>query len=600
MATFWLQNLISYSLQIAAIAAAGGLLLHLLRIRIPKVRLFCWQALILISLLLPAIEPWRSTSTEGDVRVSTSQAIPTAHSQKSRTAPISLGTLALILFGAGVTIRFAMLGLGLSRLRGYRRNSRFAPGAFENLQRRIGVFADMQVSAEVSGPVTFGLLRPVILLPEDCLRNESIACHELVHVRRRDWLFTVVEECVLSIFWFHPAMWWLVSQIQLAREETVDREVVAILNSREQYLESLLALAAARAGFDLAPASPFLRKRHLRKRVASLLKEVSMSKLRLNSSLAAFVVALALIGWLSVRSFPLQAAPQDKIDAPGVTVHQAAIAVLHRAPVVYPKDALAKGIQGAVNVEVSLNESGEVSDARVLSGPEELRNATLQSALQWHFANDAHVAMKTQITVDFHMPEGVNVGIARTATPGLPGDDGAAVERINVNVPESLREKVQSNLSLHVGDHVTQSSLAELSAAMAAVDEHLQVTVQRLGESKGTSITIALANAAPAASPAGPGKIRVGGNVQAANLIQKVAPVYPPEAKAARIQGVVRFMATIGKDGSIEDLQLVTGHPLLVESAREAVSQWRYKTTLLNGNPVEVVTQIDVNYTLSQ
>jgi protein TonB len=99
---------------------------------------------------------------------------------------------------------------------------------------------------------------------------------------------------------------------------------------------------------------------------------------------------------------------------------------------------------------------------------------------------------------------------------------------------------------------------------------------------------------------AGPQRIRVGGNVQAANLIRKVTPVYPPLAKQARIQGTVRFTAIIGKDGTIQNLQLVSGHPLLVESARQAVTQWQYKPTLLNGEPVEVVTQIDVNFTLSQ
>jgi protein TonB len=99
---------------------------------------------------------------------------------------------------------------------------------------------------------------------------------------------------------------------------------------------------------------------------------------------------------------------------------------------------------------------------------------------------------------------------------------------------------------------------------------------------------------------AAPTRIRVGGNVQAANLIRKVQPVYPPLAKQARIQGTVRFTAIIGKDGTIQNLQLVTGHPLLVEAARSAVSQWQYKPTLLNGEPVEVVTQIDVNFTLSQ
>jgi protein TonB len=116
--------------------------------------------------------------------------------------------------------------------------------------------------------------------------------------------------------------------------------------------------------------------------------------------------------------------------------------------------------------------------------------------------------------------------------------------------------------------------------------------------------------AVPSAAPPPPPKkeappprqerIRVGGNVQAANLIRKITPQYPPLAKQARISGTVRFTAIIGKDGAVQNLQLVSGHPLLVEAARQAVSQWQYKPTLLNGEPVEVVTQIDVNFTLSQ
>jgi protein TonB len=100
--------------------------------------------------------------------------------------------------------------------------------------------------------------------------------------------------------------------------------------------------------------------------------------------------------------------------------------------------------------------------------------------------------------------------------------------------------------------------------------------------------------------PATPQRIRVGGNVQAANLIRKVTPQYPPLAKQARVQGTVRFQAIIGKDGTIQNLQLISGHPLLVPSATDAVKQWLYRPTLLNGEPVEVVTQIDVNFTLSQ
>ncbi len=95
-------------------------------------------------------------------------------------------------------------------------------------------------------------------------------------------------------------------------------------------------------------------------------------------------------------------------------------------------------------------------------------------------------------------------------------------------------------------------------------------------------------------------RIRVGGNVIAAQKIRGPNPVYPPLAKSARIQGHVIFAAIIGRDGTIQNLTLVSGHPLLVPAAQAAVSQWAYRPTLLNGEPVEVQTTIDVNFTLSQ
>jgi protein TonB len=97
-----------------------------------------------------------------------------------------------------------------------------------------------------------------------------------------------------------------------------------------------------------------------------------------------------------------------------------------------------------------------------------------------------------------------------------------------------------------------------------------------------------------------PQRIRVGGNVQQAKLIRQPRPVYPPLAKQARISGVVHLNAVIAKDGTIQDLKVISGHPLLIQSAMDAVRQWVYAPTLLNGEPVEVVTQIDVNFTLSQ
>lgn len=95
-------------------------------------------------------------------------------------------------------------------------------------------------------------------------------------------------------------------------------------------------------------------------------------------------------------------------------------------------------------------------------------------------------------------------------------------------------------------------------------------------------------------------RIRQGGSVQAALLVNKVQPVYPPLARQTRISGTVRLHAIISKAGTIQSLEVMSGHPLLVRAAMDAVQQWRYKPTLLNGEPVEVDTTIDVIFSLNQ
>jgi len=96
-----------------------------------------------------------------------------------------------------------------------------------------------------------------------------------------------------------------------------------------------------------------------------------------------------------------------------------------------------------------------------------------------------------------------------------------------------------------------------------------------------------------------PQRVRVSSGVSSGLLIRKVNPTYPPLARQARIQGVVILQAQISKDGSIENLQLISGHPMLAPAAIEAVKQWKYKPYLLNGEPVEVDTQVQVNFTLA-
>ena len=92
--------------------------------------------------------------------------------------------------------------------------------------------------------------------------------------------------------------------------------------------------------------------------------------------------------------------------------------------------------------------------------------------------------------------------------------------------------------------------------------------------------------------------VRRGGVIQAANLIQQVKPVYPVLAQQTRVEGVVVMEAVISKEGSVESLRVISGHPLLNKAALDAVQQWKYRPTLLNGEPVEVLTTITVTFTL--
>ena len=95
-------------------------------------------------------------------------------------------------------------------------------------------------------------------------------------------------------------------------------------------------------------------------------------------------------------------------------------------------------------------------------------------------------------------------------------------------------------------------------------------------------------------------RIRVASRVAEANLIHDVAPTYPPEAGRARIEGTVVLMAVIGKYGTVRDVRVESGLPLLAQAAIDAVKQWRYRPYLLNGEPIEVDSQITINFNLSR
>lgn len=604
-----LQNLGLYSSQVAILTAMAAALAWAFRLRVPRAELTFWYMLLTLCLLFPLLQPWHASpvQTAAEVTFGTILLRTAASTSHGFTLswPYGWSGAALAALAAGAVLRLALLGLGVFRLRRLERRAAAAPAcaALERAAALAGVQAEFRSSDEVRGPVTFGLRRPVVLLPAGFYdlapaEQESVTVHELLHVRRSDWLYTIAEEIVRAVLWFHPAIWFVLNRIQLAREQAVDRAVVECTRHTDEYVGALLKIAAARIEPDLAPAPLFLKKRHLRERVAAIVKGANMSKRRLNLTMFAVLAALPLMAAFLAWQIPLRAAPQEVRDGQGVEVRTDVFKVLHRTGVEYPEEARQKGVSGGVVVAVTVNDKGDVTDAKIINGPDELRRAVLSSVLNWHFAMDPVTVNGEERPV----PHSFEVAIMFNA-PGTmtviqqPGTRHKAmtIDRIDLSaLPQTLRDRVDAAMPVRTGQLLTDESLDETTKALRAIDSHLRVRGAIKNNETATDLYVTLAgNTGPAE------RIRVGGNVQAMNLLQKVTPKYPPDAKAARVQGVVRMQATIGKDGHILDLQVLNGDPLLVPSALEAVRQWVYKPTWLNGEPVEVITQIDVNYTLA-
>jgi TonB family protein len=282
----------------------------------------------------------------------------------------------------------------------------------------------------------------------------------------------------------------------------VDRQVVELTRSRDQYVDALLAIAGAKPRLDLAPAPLFLRKRHLKQRVVSIMKEVRMSRMRSVSSLVAGLGIMALACWFVTATFPLAAAPQMVADGPGVTVDTGGT-VMHRSGILYPDAARRSRVQGVVTVEATVDSSGNVVDTRVLSGPIELRRAAQQSVLTWHFATDTSMNTR-QVKINFELsalpeesplppvpPAVPQMDLAGRPASGQPASAPSAAGRKGIGPPwlegkrlshiitagmtDSARSDLLSRIPVHEGDILNADLLERVRRIVREFDEHMNV-----------------------------------------------------------------------------------------------------------------------------
>ncbi len=581
----WVSNLVAYSLQVAILAAAGTLLAYLFRLRHPRVALAYWQAVLLACLFLPCLQRWHrpilgaAISGYGHAVFR----IPDSGLAAPAGPPQMPWDVLWAVLAAGIVLKLAWLLLGFVRLHLFRNNARVfmePSDAVRDVQRRTGIWVPLFLSHEIDSPVTFGFRSPNIILPlsfqalsEPC--REAVLCHELLHVRRRDWVAIIAEDFVGAILWFHPAVWWLLSRIRLSREQAVDREVVRLTGNRQPYLDALLEFARTRGRPGAVPAPLFLKESHLVERVALLLKEVSMKR----STLIVHIVCMSLLlmgtvhfasGWFPLTGSPLSPERQDStataLPRPSIRVggDVQESKLIRKVEPVYPEEARRLRLSGIVKLGVTVDEEGFVRDARVQMGHPVLARAAVDAVHQWRYSatllNGQPVPVETTVTCFF--------GTEETPAFMQRGTDAAGA---------AIGSSISARPAIPANAHVTVTAERPQNEPPPAPP----------GEAGGQV-------RAPLRGP-----LRVGGNVQESKLVHRAAPVYPERAIREGIEGIVLLLVTVNEEGFVYELRAAQeNNPILEAAAIDAVKEWQYSPTLLNGTPVPVQAMVTVVFNL--
>ena len=337
------QNVVAHWMQAAGVAGVAWLGVSVLRLREPGFLLKYWQAVLLVLLLVPWLQPWQPAAATpahgpplvgperesaatpahgpplvgperepaGVAGVSFAESVVALPAERWSVEPWTwvLGILAVV-----AVFRLARLGLGLVRLgRLARSTDRVSPPApARELLARFPTSVTFVHPPDVRMPCSFGLFRPTVVLPAAFDRLEpafqrGIVCHELLHLERRDFAAAVAEEVAAALLWFHPWAWLIRGRIRLHREQVVDAAVVRRTGDRRAYVRCLIALAGHPRALSLA--APMLRPTELRARADALFEKDRTMSRRVSAALAIGLgAALGATVWISAATVPLSAA----------------------------------------------------------------------------------------------------------------------------------------------------------------------------------------------------------------------------------------------------------------------------------------------------
>lgn len=393
-------------------------------------------------------------------------------------------------------------------------------------------------------PLTCGCFRPSILLPA-CAADWShshlraVLLHELAHVRRRDVAAQVSVQIISSLWWFQPMVWLLRRTLRRECELACDAEALRSGLRPSEYAAALLVIAKS-----LNPPSrvfiagiSMVRPSDLELRVRAILKPPAA----ILCVRSAWVIALGLAGIAGASSAFTTTVQPSILQQKGSSMRHSLFSTL----------LTSAGLSAATVSGSLFDPSGAaIPEAKVL-----LYNPDTGVKQEAQSGSDGRFALLDAAGGQY---------ILRIQKPGF----SSILSEFNLK-PDA---KVDRKLTMEVGRLEEQVHVAEQGTPASSSEQ-----------------------------PSPPQRVRIGGQVAEANLVSRKDIVYPTAAKTAGVQGTVELQAVISKDGAPLELRVVSSpDDDLSQASLEGVRQWRYRPTLLNGNPVEIVTTVIVNFTLSK
>ncbi len=465
----------------------------------------------------------------------------------------SMATLLVAVWGAGVAVRLGWIAAGLfGTLRLDRQATPVDDPRLRVSAARaaecLGVVRPIRLLSvsNDSMPVTWGLRLPRVLLPavakswtDDQLA--AVLTHELSHVVRKDTVSHLMARLATALWWWHPLVWVAARQARFERERACDDLVLAMGTRASDYAADLVTFVASLRPPVVASATMAMARRsQLEGRVMAILESgVNRRGVSQAAVLAAMLVMVLVWPLAAARPAAAPQEPQQPIRVGGTI--KPPVKTKDVRPI-YPDAAKAEGRQGVVIIEALVGADGTVTKTMVVRGVgDDLDAAAIEAVRQWEYTpttlNGVAVPVIMTVTVNFSLGDGVPPPPPPPPPPTPVGVDAPPPPPPPPPAP------------------------------------------------------------APAWSPGDP-PVRIGGTVLPPKKIKDVAPVYPQDAQDAKVSGVVIIEARIDQDGRVTDARVIRSVALLDDAARDAVLQWEFTPTYLDGKPVPVIMTVTVNFTL--